>query len=72
MFNDFEKDVMIRIIREGLEVVYEPIIKVGARRLVPDFRVGDTYIECTCDTQVRVKPADLARNSDYYRNSSRQ
>ncbi len=59
MFNDLEKDVMMRIIREGLEVVYEPIVKVGARRLIPDFRVGDTYVECTCDTQVRVKARRL-------------
>jgi len=50
---------MTRIIREGLEVTYEPIVKVGARRLIPDFRVGDTSIECTCATQVRVKARRL-------------
>ena len=55
MFNDMEREVMMRIIREGLEVIYEPVIKVGLRRLIPDFQVGRTFIECTCDTQVRVK-----------------
>ncbi len=59
MFNDLERDVMARIIREGIEVIYEPIVKVGVRRLIPDFRVGSTYIECTCDTQVRVKARRL-------------
>jgi hypothetical protein len=59
MFNDMEREVMMRIIREGLEVIYEPVIKVGLRRLIPDFQVGSTYIECTCDTQVRVKARRL-------------
>lgn len=59
MFNDLERDVMMRIIRAALEVVYEPILKVGTRRLIPDFRVGSTYIECTRDTHVSVKARRL-------------
>ncbi len=61
MYNELEKDVLCRIIKAGMEVAYEPVLKVGTRRLIPDFRVGTTYIECTYDTQVRVKARRLGQ-----------
>jgi hypothetical protein len=59
MFNRLERDTMDQLVRQGLEVEYEPVINLGSKRLIPDFRVGNTYIECTCDPKANVKAPKL-------------
>ena len=61
MFNELESEVLHRIMDAHLKVVYEPVLKVGTRRVIPDFQVGTTYIECTSDSQVRVKARRLGQ-----------
>ena len=60
MFNRLEKDTMEILEDAGMTVVYEPIVKVDGRRLIPDFQLGSTFIECTCDPKVSCKAARLA------------
>lgn len=59
MFNRLERDVMTRLVGAGYVAEYEPVVKIGSRRLIPDFRVGITYIECTRNTKVNAKAAEL-------------
>jgi hypothetical protein len=42
---------MLVTINSDMRVAYERIIKVGSRRVIPDFKVDSTYIECTRDPQ---------------------
>ena len=55
MFNRLERDTFNELVQQRLEVEYEPVIHIGSRRLIPDFRVGSTYIECTANLKVNVK-----------------
>lgn len=55
MFNRLEKQTM-ELVLQHAKVDYEPVIKIGQRqRIIPDFRVGRTYIECTADPKANVK-----------------
>jgi hypothetical protein len=60
MFNRLERDAMLQITSAGLHAVYEPIIEIGDKRLIPDFQLGNTFIECTCDPKARVKAYKLS------------
>jgi hypothetical protein len=55
MFNRLERDTFNELVQQRLQVEYEPVIQIGSRRMIPDFRVGSTYIECTADLKVNVK-----------------
>jgi hypothetical protein len=59
MLDELERDVMAKLFSGGIHAVYEPVVRIGLRRLIPDFRVGATYIECTHNRQVNVKSAEL-------------
>jgi hypothetical protein len=61
MFNQLERDTMNELVLQHLEVEYEPVIRLGSRRLIPDFRVGSTYIECTTNRKANVKGPELRR-----------
>jgi hypothetical protein len=60
MLDSLERDVMAKLVTGGFHVVYEPVVRIGRRRLIPDFRIGATYIECTRNQKVNVKSAELA------------
>lgn len=59
MYNHLEKETFETMIKAGLRVEYEPVVMIGNCRIVPDFCVGQTYIECTCDRKVNVKTERL-------------
>jgi hypothetical protein len=59
MLDSLERDVMAKLVSGGFHIVYEPVIRIGLRRLIPDFRIGATYIECTRNQKVNVKSAEL-------------
>jgi hypothetical protein len=59
MLDDLEREVMTKLVSGGFHVVYEPVVRIGQRRLIPDFRIDTTYIECTRDRKVNVKSAEL-------------
>jgi hypothetical protein len=59
MLDDLERDVMLRLISQGFTAEYEPVVRIGDRRLIPDFRIHGTYIECTHNRQVKIKAAEL-------------
>jgi len=53
----------------SMNVVYEPIVKIKDRQLIPDFQVGSTFIECTCDPKVNCKAAKLAAKFTLLKNN---
>lgn len=55
MYNELEKECLAALLQAGFVVDYEPTVFVGERRIIPDFRVGDVYIECTGDPKVNAK-----------------
>ncbi len=59
MYNGLERDTLDQLVRGGFNVDYEPVITLGSRRLIPDFRVGSTYIECTGNPKANVKAPKL-------------
>ncbi len=59
MLDTLERDVMAKLVSAGFDATYEPVVKIGVRRLIPDFRVGGTYIECTRNRKVNAKSAEL-------------
>jgi hypothetical protein len=59
MLDDLERDVIMKLVSAGFDAVYEPVIKIGLRRLIPDFRIGATYIECTRNQKANAKSAKL-------------
>lgn len=61
MFNRLESDTMRALVLQHLKVEYEPVIRLRSRRLIPDFRVGRTYIECTTNHKVNAKGPELRR-----------
>lgn len=69
MFNRLEKDTMDILEKARANVVYEPIMKIKDRRLVPDFQLGSTFIECTCDPKANCKAAKLAAKFRLLRNN---
>ena len=60
MFNRLEKDTMDILENAGMNAVYEPIVKIKDRLLIPDFQLGRTFIECTCDPKANCKAERLA------------
>lgn len=69
MFNRLEKDTMDILENASTNVVYEPIMKIKDRRLIPDFQLGNTFIECTCDPKVNCKATKLAAKFRLLRNN---
>jgi hypothetical protein len=55
MYNALEKQSFLAMVRAGMAVEYEPVVLLGSRRIVPDFRVGRIYVECTGDPKVSPK-----------------
>lgn len=59
MYDYLERDIFRGLLSAGMPAEYEPVIKADSRRIIPDFRVGDVYIECTRDNKVNVKAQKL-------------
>lgn len=57
--DDLEREVMVQLVSRGFPAEYEPVVRIGNQRLIPDFRIDGTYIECTHNQQVNNKAADL-------------
>ena len=61
MYIKLEKDVYELLLQSGLSVEYEPIVRIGIRRIAPDFRIGRIYVECTCEPKASIKAASLSK-----------
>jgi hypothetical protein len=61
MYNKLEKNVYELLLQSGLSVEYEPIVRIGIRRIAPDFRIGRIYVECTCEPKASIKAASLSK-----------
>ena len=59
MLDRLERDVMMKLVSAGFHITYEPVVRIGLRRFIPDFRVGAIYIECTRNKKVNDKSAEL-------------
>ena len=55
MYNILEKQCFAALLQAGFAVEYEPVVIVGKRRIIPDFRIGNVYVECTGDPKVFAK-----------------
>lgn len=59
MMDSLERDVMMKLISGGVQFTYEPVVRIGLRRLIPDFRIGATYLECSRNKKVSEHAREL-------------
>ena len=60
VFNKLEKEVVETLYANGIDYIYEPIIHLEGRFVIPDFLLeGGVIIECTGWTNVKEKSSQL-------------